>query len=165
MNNFKLRNAEEKDIAKIGEVYCSCWKSAYKDMLPKEYLDSLTVKNCTPKSIDPVENLLLEDNGKIVGVTNFGKARKNGDKGLAEIRTLYVLEEYCNMGLGEILFNSASLSLMQRGMREVYLWVIEENKNARNFYEKMRMHFSGETKAIDIAGREITLVKYEMRLM
>lgn len=164
MNNFKLRNATGKDKEEIGGVYLSSWKSAYKNILPSSYLNSLTKEECI-KEIDPVKNLVIENDLKIAGIINFGKARDfNGDH-TGEIVAIYILEEYRGMGLGEILFESASLSLMRMGMNKVYLWVLKENKSARRFYEKMNMQVVDETKSIEIQNEEFSLLKYEKELM
>lgn len=164
MDNFKLRNAEKEDKEEIGKVYCSSWKSAYKNIVPNEYLNSLTSKDCE-KEIEPTENLLLEYKGKIVGIINFGLSREYDNKHLGEIRAIYILEEFWNKGLGEILFNSASLTMMQTGISKIYLWVASKNKRAISFYEKMKMYNANETKVINIANKDISLVKYELTLM
>lgn len=164
MNNFKLRNATDKDKEEIGGVYLSSWKSAYKNILPSSYLNSLTKEECT-KEIDPVKNLIIEDDGKIVGIIHFDKARDFKDDYIGEIVAVYILEEYRRLGLGEILFESASLSLVRMGINKVYLWVLKENKIARRFYEKMNMHVSNETKSMEIQNEEFSLLKYEKELM
>lgn len=164
MNNFKIRNIADKDKEEIADVYISSWKSAYKNILPNDYLNSLK-KEDFDKEIDTVKNLVIEDNGKIIGIINFDKARDSDDKYTGEIVAVYILEEYRRLGLGEILFESASLSLIKMGMNKVYLWVLKENKSARKFYEKMNMQISNETKSIEIQNKSFPLVKYEKELM
>lgn len=47
-----LRKASENDRFEFGKIYCHSWKEAYKNILPRDYLDSLTPEGCAPKSVN-----------------------------------------------------------------------------------------------------------------
>ncbi len=47
-----LRKALENDRFEFGKIYCHSWKEAYKNILPRDYLDSLTPEGCAPKSVN-----------------------------------------------------------------------------------------------------------------
>jgi hypothetical protein len=82
------RYASSMDLSAIGNVYCLSWKAAYKDIIPGEYLDSLTPESCAPKTINPGHNLVVEDGGAVVGLANIGPARDRQMDGWGELRAL-----------------------------------------------------------------------------
>jgi len=61
---------------------------------------------------------------------------------------LYVLKDYYGKGVGQQLMQAAFAALY--GYQEIILWVLEDNKRAIAFYEKMGFVFDGEEKVIDL---------------
>ena len=159
-----IRQATEHDCSALGVIYCLSWKEAYKNILPDEYLSSLTVEDSTPKKIDTVDNLVAEDDGVVVGVVNFGKARNKNCKNIGELRAIYVLPDYWMKGFGKMLFYSATKSLEELGFEEFFLWVLKGNYPARKFYEKMGMVNTNIGRTINIGGKDIDEIKYEISL-
>lgn len=58
-------------------------------------------------------------------------------KDFGEIMAIYVLPETFRKGYGRYLFGQDLKSLKEQCYFKVYLWVLEKNKEARLFYEKM----------------------------
>jgi len=145
----------------LGIIYCLSWKEAYKNIISDEYLNSLTIENCTPNKIKAKDILVIEDNGTIVGLVNFGKARDEGCENVGELRAIYVLPDFWMKGFGQILFSSAAKKLEELGYAKFYLWVLKDNFRARKFYEKMGMRNTNIEQIINIGGKDLYEIKYE----
>jgi len=160
-----LRNATPEDSIELGKVYCYAWKEGYKNIIPQPFLDSLTVEKSAPapERINCDNNYVAEDNGKIVGLVNYGQAREKNNDNIGELRSIYVLADFWGKGVGRSLFVAASAVLKDRGYDGFYLWVLKENDRARRFYEKMGMVCSGHVRTIAIGGKELVESRYEMK--
>lgn len=104
-----VRKASPNDCLSLGKVYCLSWQKGYQDILPDEFLASLTVENCspTPEKISSKKCFVCEYNESIIGLTSFGIPRDNDAEALCEIQTLYVLPDFWGKGAGEKLFKAA----------------------------------------------------------
>jgi ribosomal protein S18 acetylase RimI-like enzyme len=49
--------------------------------------------------------------------------------------------------------------LRARGYREVVLWVLEDNTEARRFYEAMGFHVDGAFKMVEL-GKPLKAIRY-----
>ena len=158
-----VRNASQNDRLNIGNIYCHSWKEAYKNIMPYAFLDSLTPeKSAPPHDISEKDNLLYEENGEVVGLVNFGKARNtSSDEKTGEIRSIYVLPKYWRRGIGRELFFAAAEKLKSDGYEEFCLWVLKDNMRARLFYRRMGMTPAGEERMINLAGTELSEIKYK----
>ena len=157
-----LRNATSEDSMALGNVYCYAWKEGYKNIIPQQFLDSLTVENSAPRPdrINCDNNCVAEYNGEIVGLVNYGQGREVENNNLGELRSIYVLADFWGKGVAPSLFKEAYAILQKRGYVGFYLWVLKENYRARRFYEKMGMVCSGDEKTIVIGGKELIESRY-----
>lgn len=76
------------------------------------------------------------DYGKIIGTSSFCKSRFEQFKGWGEIVSIYLLPYYIGKEYGKSLMDAVLSELKKQGYEKVFLWVLEENIRARNFYEK-----------------------------
>jgi ribosomal protein S18 acetylase RimI-like enzyme len=65
---------------------------------------------------------------------------------VGHITSLHVLPHLRGRGYGRRLLDHAFAEFRRRGFSEVTLWVLEENRNARRFYEKHGFHVDGRTR-------------------
>jgi len=151
---FIVRPAAQGDEPAIGCVYCEAWKSAYRGMIPGDYLDSLTSESCAPRKINPDCTLVCEANSRIAGVIHFGPRRDEAAGGDSEIYSVYVLPEYWRTGAGRALFQRAVREIRSQGYDRIFLWTLSENLRAISFCERMGMKPCGSRKII-IAGKEL----------
>ena len=91
--------------------------------------------------------MIALDDAKVVGFVSYGDFR-DSDTRAGEIFALYVLKDYYGKGVGQQLMQAAFSALY--GYQEIILWVLEDNKRAIAFYEKMGFVFDGEEKVIDL---------------
>ena len=134
-----IRYYEKEDIEQIAKIIDEDWKIAFKGIIDEDYLKNLNYKDREKRIRDKYQKekaIVYDDNGTIKGFCRFGENRDD-EKELAEIYALYVKNDERRTGIGEKLITKAKEILKERGYEEVLLWCLEENKNARNFYEKV----------------------------
>lgn len=153
------------NLREISNVYERSWKYAYKNIIPQSYLDSIPV-GCWADNINRNDrkNIVMVDNDIIIGTSAFGKSRWENFNNYGEIISIYLLPEYTRKGYGKDLLDWSVKELKESGFSEVLLWVLEDNRRAREFYEKYGFTFSGECREDNIGGKELWEVMYEYRI-
>ena len=152
---------ETDDFNAIGEIYAQSWKTAYKGIVPQEYLDGLSGSLWTKILGDSKYDayVILEDE-KHIGTSSICAARDEKMKGWGEIVSIYLLPEYFGKGYADPLFKGVINALSEKGYTNIYLWVLKENIRAHKFYEKHGFHQNGDTSLIEVAGKELTEIRY-----
>ena len=131
----------------LGRVMAESFRSAFREFISEETLDRCAVaENCAgllanlPSEMATVAGWL---DGKLMGLLVFSRH----PEGRTEIEALHSLPESWGRGLGE-----AMLEFALDGANTAGLWVFEENKRARRFYEKHGFRFTGETRVSEFDG-------------
>lgn len=149
------------DRVEISKIYEESWKFAYRGILPQNYLDSISqgrwVSNLDEQGR---KTLVCIDEGRMVGVCSFCKSRLERLQGWGEIISIYLFPEYIGKGYGKILMKTALSELKKRGYENVFLWVLEENIRARNFYERFGFLPIDDFSDDNIGGKELRKVRY-----
>ena len=99
-----------------------------------------------------------------MGTSSVCPSRWEGCPGFGEIVSLYLLPEYMGRGFGKALLEAAVEALAGQGFREVLLWVLEENRRARRFYERAGFSCSGDRREDEIGGKLLWEVLYRRSL-
>lgn len=163
MDIRKLRDSD--DLFAVSRVYEESWKEAYRGLLPQEYLDGIPAGKWVPYLKQAGrESLLLLDGGKIVGNASCcaGRAPELSDWG--EIVSIYLLPEYWGKGCGKLLFSAAVEQLESMGYRKLFLWVLESNRRARAFYERMGFQLHESYMEDEIGGMPVREVQYRREI-
>ncbi len=153
---IRLMGPEDDSLA-VGRVYLESWRYAYREILPQAYLDGLSAgrwAGTRPAS------LLLLDGDRIAGTSAFGPSRFGQWPDWGEIISLYLLPAYMGQGCGAALLRAAIRQLRQMGYEKVFLWVLEENRRARRFYEGQGFVFGGEYRQDCIGGKRVREARY-----
>ena len=149
------------DLRQISRIYAQSWKSAYRGIVPQDYLDALPEDRWVkPLSQNPDHIWLGLDAALPVGTSTVGPARDKAMAGWGELVSIYLLPEYQGKGIGTALFQKAVHSLQNCGYTNLYLWVLEENHAARRFYEKMGWKPNGDRLSATIGGKELIEIRY-----
>jgi len=136
----------------------SCWQSAYKGIVSDEYLKNMLAEKKQRvekyKSIfiapGDCEYFCVMQSERMIG---FLIIQKNRDEfRIGEIWAIYLIEEFWGKGYGTKLLDFALAELKHAGKKNVFLWVFEENKKARRFYEKHGFCFDGTKREVDKYG-------------
>lgn len=156
---MKIVKAEIGDADIIGQIHSRAWKQAYADMFPEEYLCIGTqdkrkqefLESCNNKDI---HYFLIYSDEMAVGIVRVNLCEAE----CCEISSFYILDEYRNKGYGKQVV---------RYLRNVFdklkiqLWVLENNKKARRFYENNGFKNTGRTRSIN-RGNYYTQLLYEL---
>ncbi len=139
-----IRDARSSDANGIANVHVSSWQHAYLDLMPADFLASLTATLSKREAywtyaIESKESdvLVSEVDGKVTGWISVGPCRDE-DKAFAEageVMAIYVLAEYWGKGIGAQLWKSGLKRLVDQGYKVITLWVLAENQRAVRFYQ------------------------------
>lgn len=152
---------KDDDRLAISHVYEASWKYAYKDIIPREYLESIPQGRWASHIDDPERNtLVMIEDGVIIGTSSYCKSRCPEMSGYGEIISIYLLPEYMGKGFGRQLLAEAVKSLESMGFEDIFLWVLEENSGARRFYEGFGFLCSEVYLEDNIGGRDLREVQY-----
>ena len=157
---MEIVRAGINDAKVVGLVHSTAWKQAYENVFPSEYLYSDTPDKRTQEFLGSCNNkdvfyYLLYEAELAVGVV---KVMKESDG--YEIVSFYILEEHRGKGFGKqaVIY----LSKLFRG-EKVQLWVLEDNKKARRFYENNGFKNTENTRVI-CRGNSYIQMQYELNL-
>lgn len=157
---MEIVRAGINDAKVVGLVHSTAWKQAYENVFPPEYLYSDTPAKRTQEFLESCNNkdvfyYLLYEAELAVGVV---KVMKESDG--YEIVSFYILEEHRGKGFGKqaVIYLSKLL-----GGEKVQLWVLEDNKKARRFYENNGFKNTGNTRVI-CRGDSYVQMQYELNL-
>lgn len=162
---FKIRYATYVDAKILGQIHALSWKVAYKNIVPDEILDNITIEKRIKffeKALTEgwEEDALIFKDDIAVGLICIGKCRDNDkDESTGEIWGIYLHPNYWNQGVGTELITWGLNELKHINFKEITLWVLENNLNARKFYEKMGFSHDGTIKEITI-GRPLNEYRY-----
>jgi len=155
------RCRQTDDIDEISRIYAMSWKTAYRGLVPDDFLDSISETRWSPLLKAESNRLLLVlEDGKPVGASTYCGARDEALKDWGEIISLYLLPSHYRKGIGTKLFSEVLDALADEGYSKIYLWVLEDNRPAREFYEKNGFIFSGDINADNIGGRAVNELRY-----
>jgi GNAT superfamily N-acetyltransferase len=80
---------------------------------------------------------VAEDQRRMVGFASGGPERA-GEEGYAgELYAIYVRQEAQGKGYGRRLVRAVTEGLREAGLNDMIVWVLRDNRPARNFYERL----------------------------
>ncbi len=151
---ISIRRARPGDARAIAAVHVAAWRSAYAGILDDAYLAGLSeprlasfyqraildrqaghaVFVATAGGPDQPHDQPGPDAG-VVGFASGGRARRDG-LAEGEIETLYVLDDFRDLGVGRRLMRAMAAHLRAIGCHSAVAWVLEDNPN-RYFYQRI----------------------------
>ena len=143
-----VRWAEIGDAADIARTVNASWRTGYRGLIPDEMLDSLDDARSTTQWLQRLRDgyeyagqrahvqVATDAEGQVVGVSMFGGERDPDTReGRGELWALYIAPSHWDRGYGRSLLRAAEAHLASSGLRDLVLWVLEDNARARHFYE------------------------------
>ena len=123
------------------------WRAAYRGIVPAAYLENLSYEESERLWRDRLADqngegcvFVAEGERGVVGFAS-GSPRRAFSKGLEEYRgvleTIYVLPAGQGSGAGGRLLGAVAGHFVENGVNSMVLWVFEENRPARGFYERL----------------------------
>jgi ribosomal protein S18 acetylase RimI-like enzyme len=168
-----IRPQREDDVAEVAGIHVRAWQAGYAGIIPKDVLDALDPQTFAERrrqwhGAKKFETLIAVDGPAIVGFTTVGQYRNQQDRtdlvpDVGEVLAIYQEPQRLGTGLGRTLMAAALAELDDRGFHSVRLWVLEDNKRARRFYEKAGFQPDGERSTYEVTSGGETLSLPEIR--
>lgn len=163
MTAIRVRKALLADASSIGAVHVAAWRNAYPGILPADYLANLSAEREAAgysATIRAGEGVFVATTGTPGRVIGFASARRARRDTLAdgEIQTLYVHDDFRDLGAGRKLLAHAGAWLKAMGCETAFLWVLRDN-SSRFFYAHIGGRQARES-SIHWAGTALVQVAY-----
>jgi GNAT superfamily N-acetyltransferase len=171
----RIRLAEADDAEAIARIQIAAWRQAYADILPADFLTGLdeTARAAQWRTrIGPAAHadaptfVALDKADALRGFTHTGPLRDDDlpPEGRAEVYTVYVDPVAWRQGVGRALMAAVDDFWAPTDVRELVLWVFEENAESRAFYERLGWAPDGARQVDDFGGVEPVELRYRRRL-
>jgi GNAT superfamily N-acetyltransferase len=165
-----IRYANREDASTLALINSKSALQAYKGIIPddvlKERFSYERLKERLYKEISEgtTTSCIIYKDEISVGMQTFARddIEERGELEI-DIWRIYLLPEYWGRNIGIDLIDWGMKELKSKGYIKVALWVVEENVQARKFYEKYGFVHDGEIRIID-AGKELKEYRYTKHL-
>ncbi len=171
---MSYRKATAEDAADMSRINAKSWKSAYRGIVPDEYLDTLEENHweeyfsglLAREEVQGQKAYVLSHVGEALGSIVYGPARDEdkAEQGWAEIVACYLDPAYFDKGIGGQMLTPALEDLKEKGFEKVFAWVLEGNSRGRRFYEKHGFAPAEDTLQLEVGGRIVRALRYEKTL-
>lgn len=168
MSAFRIRESTQNDVPGMAKVRVDTWRSAYKGIVPDEFLERLSYQSTAEgwqkafwENRKPGVAVFVAENEQkeIVGIAICGPEQSQDPIYRGEIYVLYVLPQYQNQGIGREHVAACVQHLIQQlAVETMLIWVMAENPY-RRFYESLGGKLVRE-KTKEIGGELISEVGY-----
>lgn len=157
-------NAGGENVADLGYLHATVWHQTYKGLASDSFLERFTPERRTAVFRKVIETstehfIIAYLEGKPVG---FVICKSTEQAGIGEVCAIYLLREVQRKGYGREMMDYAINLLQNEGCRELILWVLEKNTQARGFYEKYGFEPDGGRQEIDL-GNKLTELRYHYK--
>ena len=137
-----VRPATVDDAQEIARVHIASWRSTYSELLPGDFLDSLSAADYTERWARFIDRgasrvYVVEHDGELVGFASGGRERAGETGYRGELYAIYVLDAFQRHGYGHDLVRAAVTALREMGFDDMIIWVLRDNHPARRFYERL----------------------------
>jgi ribosomal protein S18 acetylase RimI-like enzyme len=164
-----IRRALVADAETVGRIHVESWNVAYRGIMPDDVIARTDLAYRTALWKERIADrewpvFLIEEKGKCVAFCQMVPTKDLDDdpQRVGHITSLHVLPELRGRGFGRILMDHVLGEFRRRGFVELTLWVLEENRNARRFYEKHGFHLDRGKRSYP--GTRVPEVRYRIRL-
>ncbi len=154
-----IRKAEAKDAQRAAEINVVGWHTAYKGLVPDDFLEKLQV---TEKRIERFKETILnqknicfvaELNGQVIGYLFGGKNKEAANIPVEyEVYGLYINPSFQRQGVGRLLLQHFKTKIKNAPF---FLHALKGNVKAMTFYTKVGGHRAPEYD-IDMTWGDVT---------
>ena len=167
-----IRNASIDDADAIGAVVVRAWQTAYRGIMPDDYLDELRAEQRAAMWQRDLADLgpdrwvrVLTVGDELVGFASSGPELTDvGDGETGELYAINLDPDRWGKGLGRALLAEVTQDLAEVGYRTVVLWVATGNERARRLYEFEGWTTEGPPRDAEILGVTVNEVRYRKQL-
>ncbi len=148
-----IRRAGSGDAETVGRIHVESWNVAYRGIMPDDVIARTDLAYRTALWAERIADpewpvYLIEAHGQGVAFCQMIPTKDSDDDAtrVGHITSLHVLPDLRGHGYGRALMDHVLEEFRRRGFAEVTLWVLEENWNARRFYEKSGFRLDGGSR-------------------
>ena len=167
-----IRTAGVDDADAVGEIHVRAWQSAYRGMIPDDYLDGLQAQDHATRwrehltaPTSDAELFVVVDDQRVVGFASVGPPLDSDVR--SDVGQLYAINldpDVWGRGLGRALLDFATARLRERGYVEAVLWVVPDNQRARRLYESEGWSDDDVGRDDEVFGVVVPEMRYRRRL-
>lgn len=137
-----IRRAVADDVKEIARVNVASWRSAYRGIVPDQFLDTMRPLDRYDRWIKVVTSstattlVAVDDTGRIGSYCVVTPARDAGvGPETGELAAIYADPELRGTGAGHAVHEAGIAKLSGEGFCRAVLWVFCDNAPSRRFYE------------------------------
>lgn len=164
-----IRHALSADAEAVGRIHVESWNVAYRGIMPDDVIAKTDLAYRTKFWAERIADrdwpvFVIEDGGQCVAFCQMIPSRDEDDAGtqVGHITSLHVLPHLRGRGHGRALVDHVIAECRRRGFEALTLWVLEENRDARRFYEKYGFQLDSGTRSYP--NTHVPEVRYRIRL-
>lgn len=155
----------------MGRLHVRAWQTAYRGVMPDEYLDGLQADDRTEmwrgiliqSERTPLLVALVAD--EVVGFAAFGEERTSTSvPSCGELYAMNLDPDHWGRGIGRALLHRVTDGLTAMGYQDAVLWVVPQNERARALYESEGWVADGGETSESILGVTVTAIRYRRPL-
>ena len=157
-----FRKATYKDALAVAELHTISWQENYRGSFSDYYLDNEVLPNRIEVWQERLGNspenqyvILVEDKGELLG---FVCAYLNNDG--TYLDNLHVSTKAKGKGIGSKLMGRLTEEVMKHSTKGMYLWVLENNKEAITFYTNLKGKALDKVVGDDIGDTNFIKIRY-----
>jgi len=171
----RIRPGRPEDAQQIAQVNVEAWQSAFRGLMPQDYLDHIDLAARVARWRRTLDNLSRSGEGvlvatkgtQIIGFAGFGPSHDPDENpartGLLD--AIYLAPGCWGKGAGRQLMAAALRQLASAGYAQATLWVLDSNARARRFYAAGGWTPDGASKVDASRGFPLNEIRYRRTLM
>lgn len=165
---FQIRAAESSDSEGIARVHTHSWQSAYRGLLPDEWLDALRWEDRKERwdailEQSSTNKVYVATNGEqeVIGFASAGASRDEAvtKENTYELYAIYLAPEIWSKGIGKALLHEV-IKETPADFTSISVWVLTDNARGREFYERHSFVLDQKTQVSDVDGHLLEEVRY-----
>ncbi|SFI29191.1 Ribosomal protein S18 acetylase RimI [Collimonas sp. OK307] len=139
-----IRRATIADAGVIAAVRIDSWRTTYRGIIPDDYLDGMKIEESTAiwsRILSATSNaanvFVAEVDGEVLGFAagmTLAQAKLGFD---SELTAIYLEPSVQRAGIGRKLVAHVAAALASAGANNMLVWVLADNRPARQFYEML----------------------------
>ncbi|MDB5768766.1 MAG: yuaI [Collimonas fungivorans] len=143
-----IRRATVADAGVIAAVRIDSWRTTYRGIIPDDYLDGMKIEDskaiwtrilaATSSAANDAANVFVaEVDGEVLGFAagmTLAEAKLGFD---SELTAIYLEPSVQRAGIGRKLVAHVAAALASAGANNMLVWVLADNRPARQFYEML----------------------------
>ncbi len=160
-----IRPAEVKDASRLAEILIFAKRTAYRSIFKNDpvsfnEMQVLDLALSFRDQTHTLNDLYVFDDGIVRGLIKWRK--EDNSENRIRIHELFVDPFFQGQGIGSIMMKDCIRHSKEQHSRQILLWVLEENKPARAFYERHGFQYDGVQRFE--AGTTAKLLEYSLEL-